>query len=294
MGLATHIGANLGMKALHGTKLMGGIRSGGMARGIQRGVSGAPQGVGSRAAELFVGPELTATEHAGATLGKQLREMPVGRRYRRLKKLRKTVASDPSLHSAPIFEDMVPAINRTLERGLPKVGPERKASLLSRAAPYAMAAPIAAVDPALLVHAGVNLTRRAVAQSAPGMEFMRNGLVRGATGLAPREAAQRASTAVMRGASPVVGAAQPPSGLRMRIYDTLVSPAALDTERMGAAIRNSTNPRRLAGALAPTRQMQGELAKKGLGAVRRLAAPPPAPKPQFTPTASYTPPGVRY
>jgi hypothetical protein len=240
LGALSHFGANLAVKAGHGTKLLRGVRAGRMAKGLRSGIEGTPQGVGSRIAETWVGPELIAGEHVGRRVGGLLRGRSRGQQTRALKKLRKAVAMNPELQKAPFFEDVVPGVNRALEGGLPKEGPIRQAGFLRRAAPAALAPIVGAIEPAALVHAGVNVARKAVATSKSGREFMATGAEKGLL-----------RSAMETGEKARIGK------LREILMDTLVSPAALHTERMGQAIGHlaSEGPaateklKRLAGAM---------------------------------------------
>jgi hypothetical protein len=145
-------------------------------------------------------------------------------------------------------------------------------------------APIAALEPSSLVHAGINLARNSVANSRSGMEFMQKSFLQGVNTL-PKgralldKARKEVGNLELRGthlsqdvegpttdlvqsgvmspmeASPVFsgldktedtiatlkglffGAQSKPLGrLKELMYDTLVSPAALDAQRIGTAI----------------------------------------------------------
>jgi hypothetical protein len=188
-GAGTHLLANAAIKASHGTRFIRGVRAGRLARGISRGVSGAPQSLGSRMAERWVAPELISNEHIGNLVGEQLRGMSKGRRYRTLKKLRKVVASDKHLRHAPIFEDVVGGVNRALDEGIPRAGsaaqPGRLRRAFTRVAAEAPAPIMAAVEPGALAHRAVNATRMAVANSKGGRAYLRRtareGFMRGAS-----------------------------------------------------------------------------------------------------------------
>lgn len=229
VGTASHVGMNRLVKATHNTGIARGIRAGGLSRGIRGALEGKAQGLGSRMAETWVGPELIAPEHVGRVVGSHLRDLPTGQRYRALKKLRKTVAMSPSMRQTPIMEDVVGGVNRALAKPLPTPGLVQKPSFLQRVLPGASMAAVAPFEPGAVVHAGVNRARLAVAGSAPGMRFMRD---QGKEGL-------------LHGA---------PSRTHEALMDTFVSPAALDTRRLGHTIAETakTAPdevRRIRGAL---------------------------------------------
>lgn len=228
LGMASHIGSNLLVKATHGTQLARAARARLLAKGIQSGIAGKPQSALNRAGQILLGPEMFLTEHAGRRLGSELSTMGRGRQVRALKKLRKVVAISPQLQHAPVFEDVVGGINRTLENKLPKPGVPMNPSSLSQAAAYSAIPAAAITEPSSLVHMGINIARKGVAESGPGQEFMKNRLVQGLRGYAP-------------------------GGRSMAAVDTLVSPAALNAQRIGAKVNEAvlSNPytaRRLAGA----------------------------------------------
>lgn len=265
VGALSHLGANLAVKAGHGTKLLRRVRARTLAKGIRSGVEGTSQGPLSRLGEMWAGPELLAGEHVGRRVGGLLRGRSKGQQRRALKKLRKAVAMDPALQKAPIFEDVIPGVTRALKGGLPKEGPIRKASLIERAAPYALVPAAAAYEPAALVHAGVNVARKAVASSGAGKRFMRKGF----------------GTGLQRGASEV-GSAANIGRVKERLMDTIVSPAALHTERVGQTLGQigaqgtvaTPRVKRLAGAMhsivGNKRALQ--MAAPAMGAARTAVA----------------------
>lgn len=250
LGAGSHVLANLAMKGAHGTKFLKGVRSRGLARGVREALEGAPRGVRSRALETWVGPELTAPESLGRVLGQKLRDLPTGQRYRLLKKLRKQIAMTPELRGAPLIEDIVPGLNKALASALPKPGVIREAGALAKAAPYAPVPLLAATEPAALVHAGINRLRLMAARSAPGKRFMSRGAQKGMSesplgevlrGAERTVASYHPSQASLKGARSAVGESilpptNPLSAAKERTFDTLVSPAALNTRRLGRAM----------------------------------------------------------
>jgi len=248
LGALSHVGANLAVKAGHGTKFLRNVRSGGLARGIRSGIEGKPQGIGSRMLETWAGPELVATEHAGRGIGKILRGRTPHQQKRALKKLRKAVAMNPNLKHTPIMEDVVGGVTKAIEGGLPKAGPVREAGRLARAAAFAPAPILAATEPSALVHMGINVARKGVAQSKAGKEFMRKGMKRGL----------------------VEGGADAAPSVRERIMDVLVSPAALHTERMGRAMADlpaTASKEQLARLTGASHSLMGQ--KRLRGAIKR-------------------------
>jgi hypothetical protein len=276
LGTASHVGANLAVKAGHGTRFLKNVRATRMSEGIRRALEGKAQGLGSRMAETWVGPELIAPEHVGRRIGGQLRELTTGQRYRALKKLRKSVAMSPDLQKAPILEDMVGGVNRALASPLPAPGAIQKPSFLQRVLPNASIPAVGMVAPESVVHAGINKIRKAVATSGTGRQFLKDQAVEGAIHGAPSKAHQV-------------------------LMDTFVSPSALATRRVGEAATTAmaNDPqqvKRLAGAvhnLAGQRKVL-EKVHDAPAAVHKLIgghvppAPTAAPVPQISHSAAPT------
>ena len=214
LGMLSHLGSNVLMKSMHNRPIMRNLRADQMATGFRRAMSGKPESVAARAGQTLIGPEAWAPQHAGAAAAPVLQGLSKGRQYRWFKKLRKTVASDPALRHAPIFEDVPGAVNRVLARPLPKTQAPAAPSMLSRLAPAATVAAVGAVEPYSLVHAGLNAGRDLISRSRFGARFMRR---QGQDGVLDR----------LRGRSmPAIVTAA---------YDYGLSPGALETYRMGQA-----------------------------------------------------------
>jgi hypothetical protein len=178
-GVGSHLGSNVITKALHHTKPLMTWRKRSMGRGIRQSLSGDPRGIESRMAETWIGPDYAVSEEIGRRIGNALRDRSKGQQYRALKKMRKAVAEAPaSVRSLPIMEDLIPGINRALETPLPNVGVAREATRLQKAAPYAVA-PLAALEPGLLVHMGINKMRSAIARSRTGKQYLKDTAMRG-------------------------------------------------------------------------------------------------------------------
>ena len=213
-GLLSHLGSNLLVKGLHSKRFMQKARAGLFAQGISGGISGKPQSLLHRMLQTNISPEVFVPEQAGRLLGSELATMSKGRQIRTLKKLRKATAMLPELQHTPVFEDVVGGINRTLEKGVPKMGVPMEPSMLSKALPFALG-PAAALagEPGALIHAGLNAGRQALAGSSAGKKYMQHGFTSGLK--APIQ-----------------------EGGRTRAIDALVSPAALNSQRIGSSLRN--------------------------------------------------------
>lgn len=268
LGALSHVGANLAYKGMHGTKFMrrrGALR---LAEGVRDSISGTPRSVLNRAKELYIGPETAIQETAGRQLGALLRGKSEHQKRSILKKLRKGVALNPEIQKAPIFEDAVPAINNLLSKKLPTTGAVREASTLSKAAPYLGIPALAATEPHALVHVGVNKTRQLLAESKAGKNFLREKFVHGVTG--DGNTLNNAKKILQGGSEDLLrqsGSMVPTGGiskLRQHAYDTLVSPAALTSYRVGNALRHSIEDKSYAG-----RRLIGALHGPAVGALKK-------------------------
>lgn len=260
LGALSHVGANLLVKATHGTKFVRKIRAGRLATGIRAALAGKPQTAGSRIAETWLAPELFIPEHTGRGLGGALRKLPTGQRYRALKKLRKAVAMEPQLQHTPIFEDVVGGVNRALKGGLPTVGAVQQPTLLQKAAPLFPAPLLAVTEPAALVHAGVNRARILASKSGLGKLYLKQQLAQGVKkGLSkeiPGTLAEpyRRSPSIRKAVNAqldLFGAKNAPSTLHNKLVDTFLSPAARDPARIGEVLAQlpATSGKRLLGAM---------------------------------------------
>lgn len=147
--------------------------------------------------------------------------------------MRKSVAMTSELKNAPMVSEVIPAVNRILDNKkgfmskLPTVAAGAKQTLGQKLISGGLGAAAVTAMPDTAIHMGINATRNAVARSAPGQKFMREGVSKGFESGMPGRGAELA-------------------------WDHTVSPAALDTRRVGAAVASEgqKNPqalRRLAG-----------------------------------------------
>lgn len=269
-GVLSHIGGNVATKLLH--PRLAGHRASTMASGVRDALTGTPRAASSMLKERWLGPEHVQSEVVGRLLGGQLRELPVGRQYRTLKKIRKAVAMTPELKHTPVFEDTVSAVNRMLASPLPKAGPVQAQSLMSKAAPY-LGVPVAlATEPGALVHLGVNRLRSAIAASPMGRGFMRRTGLEGVSStpigeraiqagrLAPHSIGGLAQGMALSPEGKLVGRlleqgpAKPMSKLKELATDVFISPAALDARRMGESLGSlASQP----GGLKKIQRLQG-------------------------------------
>lgn len=251
-GAASHLGTNLGIKLTHNTGRARRFRARQLAHGIRRGISGERESLKTKMGKVWAGPELWVNQDVGAALGSHMRDLPRGRQIKGLKKLRKAVAMNPALQHAPVFEDTVAGVNRVLANraaSLPKPGPVQADSWWRKALPYAAIPVMAVAEPASLAHAGVNVARRQVAKSHTGRTFMTN-------------AARDAASAAMNH-HPFM------SSMRQGVWDTVVSPAALNSARAATALTQTA----MGGAANPHSQT-GVAARRLAGAVHTLGMTP--------------------
>lgn len=177
------------------------------ATGIQRGMSGAPESLGSHFARAFVGPEIPAMQDATMPIGKGLATAPVSRQYRLLKKMRLEAARNPVLAGTEGGSALIGGINHMLRptrtavsygttaapaaQALPRVNsvhPTAAGNFMRRALPVATGAVAGLAEPGLWGHVGTNLARNRIAQSALGRRVLTKDInqgVRAAIGQGP-------------------------------------------------------------------------------------------------------------
>lgn len=214
-----HAATNLGMKIFRGSRAGHGFEADAMAAGLRRGMAGKNLGHVTRDIATFgVGPEALVTHDIGRRLGERLQLLSGPRQHKLLKKIRKSIASNEHLRNSPISGPMVGAANRllsgreTLLDRLPSVAAGEKRGLGSRAASLGLAAATVAAEPHTALHLGINATRRAIARSDTGKRFLLNQMRRGVEGKKLHRGLELAT-------------------------DLAVSPGALDTRRLGTALR---------------------------------------------------------
>jgi hypothetical protein len=243
LGAASHVGTNVVVRALRkggkskipflgkASKKYHNWEKGSMGQGIRDAVAGKKRSRVATTRDLLVAPELSNSEHVGRQIGDATRGMSKGRRYRSLKKLRKSVASNPQLRDSAEIGPLVGGINRALKSPLPNVGKKETPKLLDKITPYAALAGVSAVKPPALVHAGVNRARMAAASSKPGKQYFRDQAKAGAKGNHPSKAKQL-------------------------LQDLAISPAVADPRKASSTLAEfaKSNPReaaRFATALVP-------------------------------------------
>lgn len=223
-----HAGANAIMKGLRNSHVGHKIEAAQMATGMRHALTKKKLNpIVNNIATYGIGPESLVSYQAGNALGNQMTGLGKGGQYKYLKKLRKNMAMTNELKNAPMTKDIVPAVNRVLENRnsfmdkLPTVAHDAKPTVLQRAASTGIGAAAIAAEPHSAIHMGINAIRNRVGKSSLGTKFMKNQFVQG----------------VRNGeASPLVSNAS----------DLLISPAALDTQRLGAALTKETaNPKAL-------------------------------------------------
>lgn len=227
LGAGLHMGANAGFKTFRNSHAGHEFEANQIASGYRQAIAGKKVNPVVRNVATFgVGPEVMVNYDLGQGLGGQMKDMSKGKRYRTLKKLRKNVAMTTHVKEAPVGKSIVPAVNRILDGRtgimdkMPTVASNAAPTMGQKALSAGLGAAAVAAEPHAAIHMGINATRRAVATSSKGKEFMRDQFVNG----------------VRRGGvSKAVSAAT----------DLAVSPAALDTRRLGAAMakEHAANPR---------------------------------------------------
>lgn len=232
LGAGLHAGANAINKHFFSSPLSQGSR---LAAGLSHALEGRQMSPWARRLLQFgVGPEAMEHYGIGQALGQGMQGLSKGDQYRSLKKLRKLVATSPELSQAPVSGGLVPAINQVLGNSpnsvlaraptVPLGAPER---MIDKVVPGLAGAAALAAAPHAAVHLGINAARHGIAESAAGQKFMREGFRKGVGGALPSPMAQAA-------------------------MDYGLSPAALDTQRLGYAARKFYERDPVAAARAST------------------------------------------
>lgn len=270
---ALHTGANTvfkGLRNLHGTfqhlPVGHNYETQSLAMGLRNALAGKRVNPGlSTVMSSGLGPESTVMTELGSAMGQGLRGKTPHEIKTFLKKVRRGVATAPSVRNTPLGAPMVGGINdffsgpTKLERGFEAVGlgatpANAPRTVAQTVTPLAAAGAAAALDPHALLHFGINATRQAVAKSPMGQRMLREGFQAGLQG-------------------------KPQSRLSRFLWDYGVSPAVLDTRRTGEGFRraldnNEPGVRRLlglAGRLAGNPETHQQLrALKNNPAVRQL------------------------
>ena len=216
-GLGMHMGANALFKLFSKTKAGHRFGVNQAATGLRHGMANKKiNPVVSALANFGLGPESTAHYEAARMMGRKLKEQLGQQTDTALIGLREAIGQSPHISNAPIVGHIPEAVHglanaRTsvLDR-LPTVDADAKTNWKQRLLLGGLAAGATAVEPHAALHMGINGTRQLVAHSALGKRFMQRGLQKGLEG---------------QKIGPVRGA----------LTDLVLSPAALDPQRIGLA-----------------------------------------------------------
>jgi hypothetical protein len=235
-GAAAHLGMNAAVKAI-GTKrtgLAGKLlnpahnwvhkkKTEGMAEGIRRGLKGeSPLTTKGKITRSWGVPELTAGAEPGHKIGDELATIRPSHRYRRLRKMRQAMLKSDHAKHAPIGENAVGAITKTLadkdamrspRRSRPGHTKKDVAGHIGAVAAGLPTIPLTAGKSA--IHGALNVARVGTAKSKVGRDFAAKGFKEGLKGKLPSKGKQR-------------------------FYDYAVSPSALDSHRLGHAVSKET------------------------------------------------------
>jgi len=242
VGAASHLGANAlygGARALSNwspkraivqrlispvQRLIHGMEQRALAKGIRQGVEGKPRGAGQRLIETLAGPESYAAQEQGRLLGSALRNKGGDfERRRALSALNNALAdlqtANPAMAKQPTLVTLRGGVQRALEGGrLPKVGPVRPESRVTRATPYLATLGLGAVDPPAAIHGIINTIRSKLPGTSIGKKFFQQDAREGVARALPGFKAPLTSRA------------------RWLATDTLVSPMARDLGKVNEAL----------------------------------------------------------
>ena len=221
-----HLGTNAAMKALKESHLGHSLESAQFATGMRNALQGKKlHPVAKDVMQYGIGPESMVSMDAGSLLGKHLSALPKAKQFKSLKKIRKAVSMTDAVKNAPIVKDVIPGINRHLSGNtslldkIPTVPINQPTTKLQKALSLGLGAGAVAADPHSIVHMGINALRKGIGESSKGKEFMKNQFMSGIKN---------------KPLNPALSA----------ITDIAISPAALDTRRIGeAAHKELQNPR---------------------------------------------------
>jgi len=271
LGAGLHMGSNALYKGfVRNTDRGRGFEAGQVATGYRHGLEGKKiNPIARNVATYGVGPESLVNYDLGTELGKQLAPMGKGKRYRQLKKLRKNVAMSEHVRHAPMGESVVPAVNRILgnKQGfmdkIPTVAAGAAPTLGQRAVSAGIGAAAIAAEPHTAVHMGVNGIRNFVGRSKQGQTFMKEQFKQGLQHGNLSRPAQHAA-------------------------DLVISPAAFDTRRLGAAMRaeaqaDPTRAGRIGMSLGGQASLMPGVREAVIKAKRGLEARTGQPLPPMTP-----------
>lgn len=221
-----HLGTNAAMKALKESHLGHSLESAQFATGMRNALQGKKlHPVAKDVMQYGIGPESMVSMDAGSLLGKHLSALPKAKQFKSLKKIRKAVSMTDAVKNAPIIKDVIPGINRHLSGNtslldkIPTVPINQPTTKLQKALSLGLGAGVVAADPHSIVHMGINALRKGVGESTKGQEFMKNQFMAGIKN-------------------------KPLNPTLSTLTDIAISPAALDTRRIGEATHKELqNPR---------------------------------------------------
>ena len=227
-----HLGTNAAMKALKESHLGHSLESAQFATGMRNALQGKKlHPVAKDVMQYGIGPESMVSMDAGSLLGKHLSALPKAKQFKSLKKIRKAVSMTDAVKNAPIVKDVIPGINRHLSGNtslldkIPTVPIDQSTTKLQKAISLGLGAGAVAADPHSIVHMGINALRKGIGESSKGKEFMKNQFMSGIKN---------------KPLNPALSA----------ITDIAISPAALDTRRIGEAAHKELQNQRLKNILS--------------------------------------------
>jgi len=236
MGTAAHVGANAINKHFFSSAAGQGGR---LAAGLSHALAGKKMSPwAERMMRFGLGPESTMHYQMGQQLGNVVRQAPKARQAEILAQMRAHIGSLPELKNAPlssaIHHGLDPSVLKKQESWLskfPTVAHDAPERLRDKAIPLAAGAASMAAAPDLAIHYGINTIRDRLGHSQLGQTLMAHGLHQGVEGTTP-------------------------SKLMKTLIDYGVSPAALDTHRLGlavnaAAARKGVDPQEIAQYVQP-------------------------------------------
>lgn len=232
LGAAVHVAPNLAMKAIKSTKSGHNALTGTFSAGVEMGQTGKKLHPNAQSLiEYGIGPETLVDYQLGQRLGAKLKDMPADRQERYLAKLkgmgeaqvRSSGGSVEDLEKVPVLNTLSNYIEgrgeNKIKRGMMRmsVPADQPVTWKHKVGNLGMLGAAAAIDPHLLMQPAISGTRKAVAKSTIGQNFMDNQFHKGREG-------------------------KNLSRMKEIGYDLAVSPAALDPYRMGKFINEKASP----------------------------------------------------
>jgi hypothetical protein len=227
LGAGLHVGANALQKGFRNSQMGHNYEHDQIAKGYQHALEGRQiNPVLKNIKTIGIGPESMLHYNIGHKLGTKMSRLPENARSLALNTMRNGVASSRHIQKAPLGNAVVGGIDRILSpkpqgmvgrlmgKVFPTVAAGSKPTIGHRLVSSGIGAATVAAAPHSAIHMGFNAARRGIATSEIGKGFMKSQFLKGVQG------------------------ATAPSRLRQGLTDMLVSPAALDTRRLGTAIHS--------------------------------------------------------